>query len=51
MFELIKLKLTTTPILMLMDFDFLFELYCDASNLGVEVVSSQQSFLIDFFSE
>jgi hypothetical protein len=35
-YELIKVKLTTAPLLVLPNFDILFELHCDASKIGLE---------------
>jgi hypothetical protein len=42
-FELIKVKLIATPLLVFQDFDIPFELYYDASKMGIEVVLSQRS--------
>jgi hypothetical protein len=50
-FELIKVKLTTTPLLVLSDFNIPFELHCDASKLGIGAVLSQMSKLVAYFSE
>ena len=50
-FEMIKTKLTTAPILVLPDFSETFELYCDASKLGVRAVLSQRGRPIAFYSE
>lgn len=50
-FESIKTKLTTTPVLVLPDFSLTFELYCDASKLGIGAVLSQQNRPMTYFSE
>jgi hypothetical protein len=44
-FELIKVKLTTTPLLVRLDFDLCFELHCDGA------VLSQMSKQVSYFSE
>jgi hypothetical protein len=50
-FELIKVKLTTTPLLVLPNFDISFELHCDASKIGIGTVLSQLSISVAYFSE
>jgi hypothetical protein len=50
-FELIKIKLTTAPLLVLPNFGILFELHCDASKIGIGVVLSQLSKPMAYFSE
>jgi hypothetical protein len=50
-FELIKVKLTTTPLLVLLDFDLPFELHYDASKIGIGAVLSQMSKPMAYLSE
>ncbi|GKV35062.1 hypothetical protein SLEP1_g43380 [Rubroshorea leprosula] len=50
-FEELKRKLTETSILALPNFDLMFEVDCDASNVGIGVVLSQEGRAIAFFSE
>jgi hypothetical protein len=50
-FGLIKLKLTTAPLLLLPDFEVPFELHCGASKVGIGVLLSQGGKLVALFSE
>ena len=50
-FELIMVKLTIAPLLVLPDFDIPFELHCDASKIGMGAVLSQMSKPVAYFSE
>ena len=50
-FEQIKQKMTEAPVSKLPDFDKLFEVSCDASQVGVGGVLSQDGHLVAYFSE
>ena len=50
-FQLIKVRLTTTPNLVLLDFANPFELHCDASKVGIGEVLSQHGRPVAYFSE
>ena len=50
-FKLVKKKVIEAPILSLPDFDNVFEVECDAPNVGIVVVLSQVGKPIAFFSE
>ena len=49
-FELIKLQLTMTPLLVLPYFDLPFELHFDASKVGIGAVLSQGGKPVEYFS-
>ena len=48
---MLKSKLISTPLLSLPDFNKAFEIECDASGIGIEVVLMQDKRLIAYFSE
>ena len=50
-FEFLKKKVTKAPILIQSDFNKVFEVECDHSNIGIEAVLSQEGKPIAFFSE
>ncbi|GJV96302.1 putative nucleotidyltransferase, ribonuclease H [Tanacetum coccineum] len=50
-FQVVKEKLTTAPILILLDFSMVFELYTDASKVAIGGVLSQGGRPVAYFSE
>jgi hypothetical protein len=50
-FEELKTKLTTTPVLALLDFSKIFEIECDASGIGIRGMLMQERRPIAYFSE
>lgn len=50
-FEKLKNKIETQPIIFLPSFDKLFIVECNARNVGIEVVLSQERRLVTFYNE
>jgi hypothetical protein len=50
-FEELKTKLTTTPVLALLDFDKTFEIECDANGIGIRGVLMQERRPIAYLCE
>ena len=50
-FNMLKSKLISTPILVLPNFDKTFEIECDAYGVGIGAVLMQEGKLIAYFSE
>lgn len=49
--QLIKRKITEKPILLLSDFNKLFQVCCDASGIAIGAVLSQEDKPVSYFSE
>lgn len=50
-FQLVKDKLPNAHVNDLLEFGKTFEVFCDASHVGIDRMLSQESHLITFFSE
>ena len=50
-FNLLKKKVTEKPVLKLLDFDSLFQVGCDASDIAIGAVLSQEYNPMAYFSE